>query len=240
MKTKLFIGLISCGLMLNVACEPQGDRDPVKEARDINKDREQVENQDSKVLTESASMSMLNLELSNMAEERAVTPEAKELARELKQEHSEINQELLGIAQRKQIALPTDLSDDHRGEIEDLTDKEGLDFDRDFVDKVISVHKDKIDDYESLSRDSDDPEIREFAINMLPKLRIQLENAERVENQLNQRDNDGQAFGGEGGGVFDDNDERRYDEDIEYEGDDVDAMESPQDQRRRDPNQQPG
>jgi putative membrane protein len=240
MKTKLFIGLISCGLMLNVACEPQGDRDPVQEARDINQDREHVENQDSRVLTESASMSMLNLELSSMAEERAVTPEAKELAKELRQEHSDMKQELLGLAQRKQIALPSDLSDDHRGEIEDLTDKEGLDFDREFVDKVISVHRDKIDDYESLSRDSDDPEIREFAINMLPKLRIQLENAERVEHQLNQRDDDGQAFGG-GDGIFDDNDDRRYDENIEYEGDDVERMESPQRQRQgQDRNQQPG
>jgi putative membrane protein len=209
MKTKLFIGLLSCGLMLNVACDTGGD-DPVEQARDINQDRDHVENDDSKVLTDAASYSMWNMEMSRIAEERAVTPEVKELARELSQEHSDVKQNIEGIAQRKQIALPQALSDDHRDKIDNVTDNTGLDFDKEFVDEVISSHRDKIDDFESLSRDSEDPEIREFAINTLPKLRMQLEKAERVENQLQQRD-DGQADGG----MFDGDDNRNQDQEYQ-------------------------
>ncbi|MBA3899886.1 MAG: DUF4142 domain-containing protein [Bacteroidetes bacterium] len=201
MKTKLFIGLLSCGLMLNVACESGTQDDPVEQARDINQEREHTEDQDSKALTEAASVSLFSMEMGSVAEERAVTPEVKEFARELSQEHAEVKQDLEGVAQRKQIALPQAMSDDHRDKFESITEESGIDFDREFIDEVISVHKDKIDDFESLSEDSEDPEIRQFAINTLPKLRTQLEKAERVGNQLERRD-DGQADDG----IFQDDD----------------------------------
>jgi putative membrane protein len=188
MKTKLFIGLLSCGLMLNVACEPGKQDDPVDRAQDQTQERTEMDNQDTRVLTEAASTSMLSMELSRIAEERAVTPEVKEFARELSQEHSGVKQDLEGVAQRKQIVLPQAMSQDHQDKVENVTEQSGLDFDREFIEEIISVHRDKVDDFESLSRDSDDPEIREFAINVLPSLRMQLEKAERVENQLERKD----------------------------------------------------
>jgi putative membrane protein len=201
--------------MLSVACDDRND--PVSEARDVNQDKEQVDNQDSKVLTDAASYNLLSMELGRMAEERAVTPEVKELARELTREHSDVKDDLWGIAQRKQIELPSDVSNEHRNTLENVSEKSGLDFDKEFVDEVISSHRDKIDDFESLTRDSDDPEIREFAINTLPKLRMQLERAERVESMLNQRDDgDGNLFDGgdnnEGTYGGDNQGNREYDE----------------------------
>jgi putative membrane protein len=187
MRTKLFIGILSCGLLLNTACN-QGTDDPVEQARDINQDREQVENKDSKVLTDAASTSMLSNELSMIAQERAVTPEVKEFASNMTQGHTEEKQDLEGVAQRKQIALPLQMSDDHRDKVENVSEQTGIDFDKEYIDEIISVHKDKINDFENLSRDSDDPEIREYAINTLPSLRMHLERAERIEEQLNQRD----------------------------------------------------
>jgi putative membrane protein len=204
MKTKLFIGLLSCGLMLNVACEPGTQDDPVDRAQDQTQERTDMDNQDTRVITEAASTSMLSMELSRIAEERAVTPEVKEFARELSEEHSGVKQDLEGVAQRKQIVLPQAMSQDHQDKVENVTEQSGLDFDREYIEEIISVHRDKVDDFESLSRDSDDPEIREFAINILPSLRMQLEKAERVENQLERRDDartdDGMFQGDDGYG----------------------------------------
>lgn len=195
MKTKMVIGLLAFGLWFFTACEQgTGTKDPVEKAEEQTKETSTLENKTAKILTETASMNMMNMELSKIAEEKAVTEEAQKLAKGLSQEHTEVKQELEALAQRKQITLPTDMSDDDRSKIENVTDNEGIEFDRKFVDEVINVHKDKINEYENLARDSEDPEIREFAINTLPTLRMQLENAERVENQLKEKD--GQAGGG--------------------------------------------
>lgn len=210
--------------MFNVACDTGGSDGPVEQAQDINQEREQVEDKDSKALTEAASTSMLSMELSRMAEERAVTPEVKEFASELSKEHSEVKQELEGVAQRKQIALPQDVSDDHRDKIENVSEKTGLDFDKEYIDEMISAHKDKIDDFENLSRESEDPEIREFAINTLPKLRMQLENAERVESQLQERDDsraDDGLFEGEGDVFGRENQEERGGMEDRKRGEDI-------------------
>jgi putative membrane protein len=215
MKTNLLIGLLSCGLMLNIACEPQRTDDPVDRAQDISEERTHHEDQTIDVLTEAASYNMLNMELAQIAQERAVSPETKSFAQELAKEHSDVKSDLEGLAQRKQIELPAGMSDDHRDKIENVTEKTGLDFDKEFVDEVISTHRDKIDDFESLSRDSEDPEIREFAINMLPKLRMQLEKAERVEAQLDRRDDaqaDDGVFNGDGD-TYRGDDGRRYQDD---------------------------
>jgi putative membrane protein len=195
MRTKFFIGLLATSLLITAACEQR--RDPVEEAHDVNIERETVERQDSDVLTDAASTNMMSMELSRIASERAVTPEAKELAQELSDYSQTVNQEIQSIAQNKQIALPQDLSPNHRDKVQDVSEKQGIDFDKEFVDQVIDAYKDKVDDFESLSRDSDDPEIREFAIRTLPNLRMTLEKAERAEEIISERDNGrtGDMFG---------------------------------------------
>jgi putative membrane protein len=212
MKTKLVIGLLAFGFMFITACEPgTGEKDPVERAEERTEETSVVQDKAAEVLTETASMNMMNMELSRIAEERAVTEEAKQFAKELSQEHAEVKEELEALAQRKQITLPSEMSDDHKSAIENVTENQGIEFDKQFVDEVKDAHKDKIDEYENLARESEDPEVREFAINTLPTLRMQLEKAERIENQLKEREGraDEGVFEGEDGDAYGKEDNRR-------------------------------
>ncbi len=197
MKTKLVIGLLACGLMFNIACEPGAQQDdPVDRAQERTEETGYIDDQTSEVLTETASLNMMNMELSRIAEERAVTPEVKQLAQEIAESHREINQELEALAQKEPIVLPEQMSSEHQDKINDVVDNQGIDFDKEYVNEIKNIHQDKIDEYENLARETDNPEIREFALSTLPKLRMHHEKAERLEEQLDETSQDGVFDGG--------------------------------------------
>ncbi|HET6244339.1 MAG: DUF4142 domain-containing protein [Bacteroidetes bacterium] len=201
MKTKFFIGLCAFGLMLNIACETgTKNEDPVEKAQERTEERI-MDDKTAEILTETASMNMMNMELSRIAEEKAVTPEVQQFAKDIATEHREIQSELEALAQKEPVVLPGTMSDDHQDKINSVTDNEGIDFDKEYVDEIKSNYQDKINDFESLARETDIPEIREFALNTLPRLRTQLEKVESIEEQLKDSEKgvlEGDAFDTEG------------------------------------------
>ncbi|MDQ3191429.1 MAG: DUF4142 domain-containing protein [Bacteroidota bacterium] len=199
MKTKFVIGLIACGLMFNVACEPGAQNDdPVEKATERTEQTGYIDDQTAEILAETASLNMMNMELSRIAEERAITPEVKQFAQQTTEVHDGINKELQALSQKEPIVLPEQMSEDHVDKINNVADNEGIDFDKEYVDEIKNVYQDKIDEFENLARDTENPEVQEFALSTLPKLRMQLETAERVEKQLDNNNNNNNNRAGEG------------------------------------------
>jgi putative membrane protein len=96
-------------------------------------------------------------------------------------DHSKANDELKAIAQRKNIAMPMSLSDERSKVKEKLAEKSGKDFDKAYINEMVSDHKKDVDLFEDALNKVKDEELRTFINNTLPTLRAHLEHIKGID-----------------------------------------------------------
>lgn len=143
-----------------------------------------MEGETSEFITEAASSSMLEVELANLAEEKALSPKVKEYAQMIENDHKQANQKLKDLAQQKNINLPATLMDDHQDKMKDLREKSGDDFDKEYMSMQVDMHEKDIEKFESMKEDVQDQEIQQWVDNTLPKLREHKDQAQQLLDQL--------------------------------------------------------
>ena len=79
-------------------------------------------------------------------------------------DHTKAADELKSLAAQKNITLPSAVSDETRKHIDDLSKKTGKDFDKDYMDMMVSDHKNVIDNFEDMAKNSKDSGFKNFAI----------------------------------------------------------------------------
>lgn len=137
---------------------------------------------------EAASSSMMEVELAQLAQEKAQSQDVKDYAQMIENDHKQANDRLRSIAQNKNITLPAGMKEDHREEIEDLRDKSGQEFDQEYMDKMVSEHEDDISKFEDMREDVQDTELRSWIDNTLTTLREHRDEAERIKERIGGND----------------------------------------------------
>lgn len=137
---------------------------------------------------ETASSSMMEVELAQLAQQNAQSQEVKDYAQMIEKDHKQANERLKSIAQQKNITIPTEIKDDHRSEIDDLRDKTGEEFDKAYMDKMVSAHEDDISKFENMREDVQDPDLQSWIDNTLTSLRQHLDEAERIKESVGGND----------------------------------------------------
>jgi putative membrane protein len=124
--------------------------------------------------------------ISDIASQRAAHEEVRQFAQQVYRTTQALEQELDQLALSKNVAIPTgrtsaDMADDE----EKWRRKDGEDFDEDYVQRSIKLHKDAIEALEDYAKDDDaDGEVAAFAEKHLPVLRDHLRQAEALKRQV--------------------------------------------------------
>jgi putative membrane protein len=127
-----------------------------------------------------ASGGMMEVTLGKMAEEKATMKNIKDFGAMMVKEHSKANEELKKLAAAKNITLPATVGEDMQKHIDDLAKKTGKDFDKDYVDLMVSDHKEDIDLFEGAIKNSKDSSFKAFAVKTLPTLHKHLGAVEAI------------------------------------------------------------
>ena len=135
-------------------------------------------------LVEAYSGNLYEIKASENAALNASTPEVKKIATMMIEAHTKMNGDVQMLANSKQVALPSDLSDDQRKSLEKLTDKTGLEYDKAYISDMKSKHEDALKMLEKISEKCDDAEIKTWANNTLPEVASHLEMVKSTENIL--------------------------------------------------------
>jgi putative membrane protein len=171
----LMLTLVSCG-------NKGGQEDSTEVAEEQNE--ESLGNKaedDAEFAVEAADGGLLVVQLGTLALTKASSPEVKKFAQMMVDQHTQANNELKSLAQQKNITLPTVMGDEHQRKYDNLKDKTGADFDKEYMDLMVKDHKDDIDEFEEMAEDGKDPEIKAWASSKVPALRQHLQEAERVQ-----------------------------------------------------------
>ena len=132
---------------------------------------------DANFLVNAAAINMEEIELGNLAQTRGTVNHVKEMGEMMVKEHNSANAELTALAAKKQITIPTSLTDKGMSSSKKLMDIKGSKFDKEYADMMVSGHKDAIAEFEKASTNALDADIRNWAISMLPALRKHLDHA---------------------------------------------------------------
>ena len=186
-KAALFqILLLSSALFFMVSCENR-DKDSKEVAKEQNKDMDMNKERDEDFLIKAAEMNMEDIQLGQLAQQKATLADVKDLAKMVTDEHTKAMSDLSALAGRKSIAIPTATTDKVQNAYNKLNEKAaGNDFDKEYCDMMVKGHNDAINAFERAANNAHDADIKAWASSMLPGLRMHLEKAKACEDKLKQ------------------------------------------------------
>jgi len=141
---------IALAAALAIGCNSKGDRDvnasnPPAGGAVGTAGSDNVKSGDKDFVKDLANDGTAEVELGRMALDRAATPEVKQFAQMLVDDHTKANQELQAIASQQNIPVASAPDDKHNDLRDKLAKKTGADFDKDYIDAMVDGHKDVLD-----------------------------------------------------------------------------------------------
>jgi putative membrane protein len=136
---------------------------------------------DRNFVEETARDGMAEVEMARLAEQKASNPRVKEYARQLVEDHTKANEELKRIAAAQHFAAPAEIDGGARRKIDNLKELSGTKFDHEFLKHSIEDHEDNIKDFEEMTKDAENQDLKHFASTTLPRLHHHLEMARNLQ-----------------------------------------------------------
>ncbi len=132
---------------------------------------------DKHFITKTADDGQAEVQLAQLAADKATSSDVRSFAQKLVTDHTAVNQELATLAANKGVTL------DNKGDKKDhtynsLSKKSGMEFDRDFVDHMVSEHEKEIKAFNKVAKDAKDEDVRAFASKHVADLQNHLQIAQ--------------------------------------------------------------
>jgi putative membrane protein len=147
---------------------------------------------DRTFVDEQLAMGTAEIELGRLAQKRASHADVKEFGAMMVREHQLAANELKPIMSRLATSDTTARNDNERNDtnekVEDLSKLSGADFDKKYIDQMVDDHQEAIDDVERKAENAANPEVKQWAVKTLPKMREHLEKAKDIKERLNSAD----------------------------------------------------
>jgi putative membrane protein len=141
------------------------------------------------------------VELGNMAKQKAASPEVKQFADRMVRDHTRAGEELKQIASKHSIPASAQIDEKHRDLMNKLSSLRGADFDREYMNAMVEGHEDVVDELQKHASEdrfgdnkgavkpepSNNPaeaDINMWAANALPTVREHLEMAKQIQAHL--------------------------------------------------------
>jgi putative membrane protein len=124
---------------------------------------------------------MMEVELGRLALERASSPEVKQFAQRMIDDHSKANADLSTLASSKGLTVPAQMDAKQQAHLDkmkgDLTKVSGMDFDHQYMKMMEKDHEKAVRLFEKQSTNGKDADLKSFASTTLPTLQSHLQTA---------------------------------------------------------------
>jgi putative membrane protein len=125
---------------------------------------------DAAFMKDAAAAGMSEVELGQLAVERATRAEVKSFAQMLVDDHSKANDELIQLAQKRSVSLPDQPTPAQKETKNRLSKLTGSTFDDAYVTTMVKDHQGAVDLFTRESESGTDPEAKAWAAKLLPTL----------------------------------------------------------------------
>lgn len=133
-------------------------------------------------VNEAAISSMLEVELAEIAREKASESRVKDYAGMIEKDHQQANQNLRNIAAQENINLPENLEEDQQEKMQQLQNLSGNEFDKEYIIMMVDLHQKDVERFENIQDQVEDPNLKSWVDNTLVVLREHLEQAQQIKD----------------------------------------------------------
>ena len=113
---------------------------------------------------------MAEVEHGRLAAQHASSPEVKRFAQRMIDDHSKAAGPLKELASRKEIALETELDDQHQAMQDQLAKLNGAAFDKAYMSHMVKAHLQAVAQFQQQAKAGQDADVKAWAAKMLPML----------------------------------------------------------------------
>jgi putative membrane protein len=135
---------------------------------------------DKKFVKEAAMGGLAEVQLGQLAVQKASDPNVKQFGQTMVDDHTKANDQLKQIASQDNMPVPTTLDKKYQDQVNKLSKLSGPAFDKAYVKEQVKDHKNDIKDFQAEAQGGSDANIKNFASNTLPVLQHHLELAENL------------------------------------------------------------
>ena len=139
---------------------------------------------DKKFVWTAAAGGMEEVQLGQLAVQKAANPDVKSFGQRMVDDHSKANDQLKSLAGQKGVTVPTTLPAAEKKDVAKLSKLSGAAFDRAYMSMMVKDHKKDVSEFAKESKQAKDSDVKSFAQSTLPTLRDHLKMAEDTYSKL--------------------------------------------------------
>ena len=139
-----------------------------------------VPSADRTFITKAAQGGLAEVQLGQIAAQKATDPQVKQFAQRMVEDHGKANDKLKQVASSKNVTLPADLPSDAKREEDKLSKLSGARFDKEYMNHMLTDHKKDVSLFRSEAKSAKDPDVKQFASDTLPTLEQHLQMAQSI------------------------------------------------------------
>jgi putative membrane protein len=140
---------------------------------------------DQSFVTLAATAGMAEVQLGQLAQQRATNPEVQKFGQHMVTDHTKANQQLMQIAKAQGYTLPQQLDAKHQEAMQTLSRLSGATFDKQFMQQMVKDHEEAVALFQKEAKGGQDAKLRDFAGQTLPTLQKHLEMARTLAGRNN-------------------------------------------------------
>jgi len=129
---------------------------------------------DKNFVTKAFHGGLAEVKLGQLAVEKAQTPEVKQFGQRMIDDHRAANEKLTKLASDKGIPATRELETAVQHEYNKLDKLSGAQFDREYMNYMVSDHQKDIKEFQKAAKAAKDPDVKSFAESTLPTLQDHL------------------------------------------------------------------
>lgn len=135
---------------------------------------------DSLFIDQAARSGLAEVQEGQVAQQQARRAAVRQFAAMMVTDHSAVNDQLMALAQQKQITPPNAPTDLQRGDLTRLQAMKGAAFDRQYLDEQVADHQQVLNLFQTEAQQGTDPDVKAFAAKYAPTIAHHLEEAEKL------------------------------------------------------------
>jgi len=129
---------------------------------------------DQRFASTAAEGGMLEVKLGELAMKKGSSKDVKDFGKGMVNDHSKANNELKTLAKKKNITIPTSISQEKQQQYDSLASMSGDKFDKVYMNMMLLSHEQTINLFETEVNKGEDPEIKKWAGQKVPVLKHHL------------------------------------------------------------------
>ena len=152
-----------------------------------------ADNSPENFLKKAAIGDMTEVRLGELAKSRASSPEIKQFAQQMVDDHSKHLDQVKQLAAKKNVTLPNAIDPQEQGDMSKLEKLNGAEFDQAYAKDMVQDHTKDLSEYEQQAKTQQDADVKSLAEQTVPTLKHHLQMARDMNDKLMK--SSGQAMG---------------------------------------------